>query len=70
MDMKRNMSQTDKTIRLIIATAIVLLYYFDVINGTLAVVLGALAIIFVLTSLINFCPLYTLFGINTCKVKS
>lgn len=68
--MKRNMSQTDKTIRLVIATVIVLLYYFDIISGTLAVVLGALAIIFVLTSLINFCPLYTLLGINTCKVKS
>jgi len=67
--MKRNMGNTDKGIRIIAAIAIALLYYFNVIEGTLAYVLMAVGIIFLLTSLINFCPLYKVFGINTCKMK-
>ena len=63
------MGTLDKGIRFVIAIAIALLYYFDIITGTLAYILIAVAIIFLLTSFINFCPLYTLFGINTCKVK-
>ncbi|MDC6406217.1 MULTISPECIES: YgaP family membrane protein [Maribacter] len=67
--MKKNMGSADKTIRIIIALAVFALYYFNVIGGTLAYVLMALAAIFVLTSLVSFCPLYTLFGISTCKTK-
>ncbi|WP_105474371.1 YgaP family membrane protein [Jejuia pallidilutea] len=67
--MKKNMGTLDKSIRIIIAIAIALLYYFNVISGTLAYVLMAVAIIFLLTSFISFCPLYTLLGINTCKLK-
>lgn len=67
--MKRNMGNTDKGIRIIAAITIALLYYFNVIEGTLAYVLMAVGIIFLLTSLINFCPLYKVFGINTCKMK-
>ena len=67
--MKKNMGTADKGIRIIAAIAIALLYYFDVITGTLAYVLMAIAIIFLLTSLISFCPLYTPFGLNTCKKK-
>lgn len=63
------MGTLDKGIRIIIAIAIALLYYFNVISGTLAYVLMAVAIIFLLTSFISFCPLYTLLGINTCKLK-
>ncbi|MCB0461626.1 MAG: DUF2892 domain-containing protein [Flavobacteriaceae bacterium] len=68
--MKKNMGNTDKAIRIVLALGIALLYYFDVIQGTLAYVLMALAIIFLLTSFISFCPLYKPFGINTCKTKS
>jgi len=67
--MKKNMGNTDKGIRIVIALAIALLYYFDVISGTFAYVLMALAIIFLITSFLNFCPLYPLLGINTCKKK-
>lgn len=67
--MKKNMGGVDRTIRIIVALALVALYYFKVIEGTLAYVLLALSGIFLLTSFINFCPLYTLLGINTCKVK-
>jgi hypothetical protein len=67
--MKANMGTADKVIRVLIALAIGVLIYTDVLTGTLAVVLGVLAIVFVLTSLVSFCPLYTLFGIRTCKTK-
>jgi hypothetical protein len=67
--MKKNMGTTDKLVRIIIALTIAVLYFTNVISGTLAIVLGALAIIFALTSLISFCPLYLPFGINTCKRK-
>jgi hypothetical protein len=67
--MKKNMGTADKSVRVLLAIAVAVLYYFDVIGGTLAIVLMAFAIIFLLTSLVSFCPLYTLLGINTCKTK-
>lgn len=67
--MKKNMGGTDKLIRVIIALVIALLYFNEIITGTLGVILLVFAGVFVLTSLVSFCPLYTLFGINTCKKK-
>lgn len=63
------MGSADKGIRIVIALAIAALYYFNVIEGTLAYVLMALALVFLLTSFISFCPLYLPFGLNTCKKK-
>ncbi|TDQ28437.1 YgaP family membrane protein [Tenacibaculum caenipelagi] len=67
--MKKNMGNTDKAIRTLIALIIACLSYFDIITGVLGNVLLVLAIVFLVTSLINFCPLYSLFGINTRKSK-
>jgi hypothetical protein len=67
--MKKNMSTTDKAIRLIVAAVLVILYFTNVIHGTLGIVMLVFAGIFVVTSLISFCPLYTLFGISTCAVE-
>lgn len=67
--MTKNMGNTDKLIRLIIAAVIAVLFYTGAISGTLAIVLGIFAVIFALTSLVSFCPLYTLVGINTCSAK-
>ncbi|MFI0427966.1 DUF2892 domain-containing protein [Mariniflexile sp. HMF6888] len=67
--MKKNMGSTDKGIRVAIAIVIALLYYLDIVKGTFAYILIALAIIFLLTSFFSFCPLYAPFGINTCKTK-
>ncbi len=67
--MKKNMGSIDKGIRVIIAVALALLYYFNVVEGTVAYALVAFAIVFLLTSFISFCPLYVPFGINTCKTK-
>jgi Protein of unknown function (DUF2892) len=63
--MKKNMGFADKAIRFILAIIVGVLYYTNVINGTLAIVLGVLAVVFILTSFISFCPLYLPFGINT-----
>lgn len=67
--MTKNMGNTDKLIRLIFAATIGVLYYTGAISGTLAIILGIFAVIFALTSLVSFCPLYTLVGINTCPAK-
>jgi hypothetical protein len=67
--MKINMGNADRIIRFLIAAIIVTLYYTSVISGTLGLVLIILAGVLVLTSLVGFCPLYILFGFNTCPVK-
>lgn len=67
--MKKNMGGLDRSIRVIIAVTIGILYWQKLIDGTLAYILLALAVIFVLTSLFSVCPLYPLFGVNTSKGK-
>jgi len=64
--MKKNMGSTDKIIRILIAIVIAVLFFTNVISGTLGILLLVLAGVFVFTSLISFCPLYTLFGMSTC----
>ena len=68
--MKKNMGNADRIIRVLIAAIIAWLYFSGTITGTLGIVLLALAIIFVLTSLVGFCPLYAPFGIRTCPAKN
>ena len=67
--MKKNMGNADRIIRVIIAALIAILYFTNVLTGTLGIVLLALAGVFVLTSLISFCPLYAPFGLRTCPMK-
>lgn len=68
--MKKNMGNTDRAIRVIVAVLIAALYFTGTLTGTLGIVLLVLAAVFVLTSLVGFCPLYTLVGIDTCPHKS
>ncbi len=68
--MKKNMGSADRIIRIIIATVIAVLFFTKAITGTLGIVLLVLAGIFVLTSLVSFCPLYAPFGISTCATKN
>jgi uncharacterized membrane protein YtjA (UPF0391 family) len=67
--MKKNIGQTDKLIRLIIAAIIAVLYLTGIISGTAGIILLIVALILVATSLFSFCGIYTLFGINTCRIK-
>lgn len=68
--MKKNMGNADATIRLIVAALIILLWSLKVISGTLAIVLLIISAVFVVTSLVHYCPLYSPFGISTCKKKN
>ena len=65
--MKKNMGTIDKVIRILVAVVVAVLYFTHVVSGTLGIILLVLAGVFVLTSLISFCPLYLPFGINTGK---
>lgn len=67
--MKPNMGRNDRLIRTGLAAVIAILYFSNVITGTWAVVLLVVAFVFALTSLVSFCPLYTLLGMNTCGRK-
>jgi hypothetical protein len=65
--MKKNMGTTDRIIRIVIAALIAILYFTNVITGTWAIILGILGIIFLVTGLVGFCPLYRIFGASTHK---
>ncbi len=67
--MKKNMGSADRVIRVIIAVLVAILYFIDVISGTLAIVLLVLAGVFILTSFMSFCPLYAPFGLRTRPAK-
>ena len=63
--MKKNMGTIDRVIRVLLAIVVIVLYLTGSITGIAAIILGILAAVFVLTSLIGFCPLYTPFKIST-----
>ena len=65
--MKKNMGTLDRSIRTVIAVIIGILYFTGQISGTPATILIIIAIIFLLTSIISWCPAYTLFGFSTKK---
>ena len=67
--MKKNMGMADRLLRIILAIVVAVLIYLGELSGTAAIILGIFAGIFLLTSIINYCPLYTLVGISTCKAK-
>ena len=65
--MKRNMSNLDRIIRVVIAALLAYLYFGGIITGGLGIFHVVLSAILLLTSIIGFCPLYTLFKISTFK---
>ena len=67
MKLKKNVGITDQWIRIAIGIIFIILYQSDTVKGAFGIVLLVLAGILFITALVNFCPLYILFGINTCK---
>lgn len=65
--MKQNMGTTDRIIRVIIAALFAYLYFGGVVTGALGIILLVLAVVFVATSVIAFCPLYLPFKLSTRK---
>ncbi|MBL0359298.1 MAG: DUF2892 domain-containing protein [Chitinophagaceae bacterium] len=68
--MKKNMGNADRIIRLLLAAVFAVLYFTNTVTGTFGIILLVLGAVFVLTSLISFCPLYTIVGLNTCPAKN
>lgn len=67
LKMSKNMGSTDKILRYIAAAVLVVLYFTETLTGTLGYIALGVAGIFVLTSLLSFCPLYCPLGVSTCK---
>jgi Protein of unknown function (DUF2892) len=67
--MKPNMGNVDRIIRVLLAAVFAYLYFSGTVTGTVGIILVVLGAVFVLTSLVSFCPLYALIGLNTCPVK-
>ena len=67
--MKKNMGNLDRVLRIIVAMAVIALYFMHIISGPVAIVGLVLSGIFILTSFIGICPLYLPFGISTEEKK-
>jgi len=67
MKLKKNMNSTDQLVRLIIAVVLAVLYFTGVISGTLGLVGLIVAVVFVLTSVFSWCPIYAALGLSTRK---
>ncbi|MEK6756763.1 MAG: DUF2892 domain-containing protein [Bacteroidota bacterium] len=65
--MKQNMGSSDRVIRILLAVTVAVLYFTNQISGTVAIILGLFAVIFLLTSFVGFCPLYVPFKLSTKK---
>ena len=63
--MKKNMGTADRAVRIVAALAVGLLYFTGTISGALAAVLGIVALAFVVTSFVGWCPAYLPFGLST-----
>ena len=67
--MKKNVGNFDKVFRIVLAIILFGVAYFGVVDGTLAIVAYVAGAIMLLTGFIKSCPLYSVFGINTCPLK-
>ncbi|NOZ04386.1 MAG: DUF2892 domain-containing protein [FCB group bacterium] len=65
--MKKNMGTLDRGIRVLLAVVVAILYFAGQISGLAAIILGIVAVIFLVTSAIGFCPLYSLLKLNTVR---
>ncbi len=68
--MKKNMGNLDRIIRIVVALLAAALYFANVLTGTMGIVALVVAVIFLLTSAVGFCPLYRLVGLSTCPASS
>lgn len=68
--MKKNMGSTDKIIRIILAVGLGLLYFTHIVTGGVGIAILVVAVIFLITSFISFCPLYSILGLTSKKNNS
>ena len=65
--MKQNMGKTDRVLRTVLAVIVLVLYFSDQLTDLAAIVLGIFALVFLVTSVLGFCPLYVPLGISSKK---
>jgi hypothetical protein len=63
--MKQNMGSLDRIIRVVLAIIFGVLYFSGTVTGTLGIILLVLGAVFLVTSLVSFCPLYVPFKFST-----
>jgi hypothetical protein len=63
--MKKNMGIADRIIRVVLAAVVAVLFFTGQLSTVASVILGVLAVVFLVTSIVGTCPLYLLFGIST-----
>jgi hypothetical protein len=68
--MKRNMGVVDRIVRLVLAAVVAVLYFMGLLSPVAAIILGVIAVVFVVTAIVGICPLYLLFGISTKRKKA
>jgi hypothetical protein len=68
--MKQNVGTIDKVLRIAIAAIMAYLYFSETVTGTLSIIALAIGAAALITSAVGFCGLYSIIGVNTCKVKS
>lgn len=64
--MKKNMGNADRALRIVVAAILLVLYFSGTLTGTLGIVGLVVAVVFALTSLVAYCPLYSVLGVRTC----
>ena len=67
--MKKNMGNLDRWLRFIVGSIFGLIWFQNIITGTAAIILLVVGTIFLVTSIVGTCPIYSLFGINSCPRK-
>jgi hypothetical protein len=67
--MKKNVGKADKIVRIVLAVVLGALFAMDILTGTVGIIALVAAAMLLITGFVNFCGVYTLFGINTCKIK-
>jgi hypothetical protein len=65
--MKPNLSNIDRVVRVLIAALFAYLYFAGIVTGALGIVLLVVGVVFVLTAVVRFCPLYAMFKLSTLK---
>lgn len=67
--MKKNIGTTDRIVRIVLALVFIALYFTGNITGLIGIALMILSVVFVATGFMSFCPLYAIFGLNSCPAK-
>lgn len=67
--MKKNVGSIDQIIRYLLAALFIILFIFHIVSGIFGYILLALAVVFIVTALLNFCPIWWMIGTKTNKTK-